>query len=487
MFFVSSYSIPVGGKDYNRCCHNFEAILLCFPFPYLMKLILLLFSCLVFAQSSIAQSMEWQTTKLCSDCRPWNDWFANTSDGHIYVTPVEAFYPVKNFVTSDGGSSWRVAKDLPQLYNIHEIHNVFSVLDPSTIFWRDKSGLLYSTDSGSSWERYHMFPVQKFLKMSSPDSGIGLLEVKNQDKQFDIQLRATEDRGAYWYTELGQAYTRSSPARDAAFLSDSIVVVLHAGDFDGELMRTSDRGNTWQSVLRSAQLDSVLFENLIPVVGTEILLLETSWNERLKISYDRGSTWTSIPAFTNGFTLRTRVNRVNEGMLLWSAVGPVYGNATENLLNPDWDQSYAYSLLLSKDTGRSWEQVSIPGIPDGSRIFDIIPIANRMVVISWKDSATYVSSAIVGDLLSLSSPESASPSSISVYPNPVEAGEMISIENSDLSWERLILKNVLGQTLDEFDSANVSFAIPKGLTPGSYLIHLIARDQRVATSKLIVQ
>ncbi len=263
-----------------------------------MKLILLVLTSALFVSTpSLAQiTLDWQTTILCDTCKPRVAWYTDSKNGHIYTSTGYQRFPIQDYRTNDAGSSWRLASDSAYVYKESDVDNVQSYLDAGNIFWRDGNDLLFSQDSGIHWKRIHMFPVPTHVRMFTRDSGLAVRDDVELDKSHAIRLRASTDQGAYWYEEVGNPYAHPLGMRDAVILSDSELVILHSESFESEIMRTSDRGMTWTSVRKSTAEDSIVSWRLRSVDSSDILILESYFNEPVVLSLDRGKSWKAIPS-----------------------------------------------------------------------------------------------------------------------------------------------------------------------------------------------
>ncbi len=177
---------------------------------------------------------------------------------------------------------------------------------------------------------------------------------------------------------------------------------------------------------------------------------------------------------------------LENNLLLWAAAGSAFGGAVGNLLNPEFEAAFAYNLLVSSDTGRTWQHIVIPNLASGSLIFDIISLGDKLNVVSYQDSVTYVSTATIlqtGQVLS-SGPEAAW---VDSYPNPVQLGQMIKVSLSSISDEVYFnMTDPLGRIVSrgKLSGGQIPTA---GLRPGCFQVTYSTTDRVLGSSKVVIR
>jgi photosystem II stability/assembly factor-like uncharacterized protein len=199
----------------------------------------------------------------------------------------------------------------------------------------------------------------RWAAVSSPMADVWALAVDPDDA--DVLIAGTRPAAFWRSADAGQSWTRleapgmsqfsevnMGPTRVTQILFDPVVRdVVWATVEIGSIYRSTDRGRTWQrkdTGLVSADLHGIA---VVPTGGGTRALLATT-NRGLHRSEDGGETWVlqTLPSpwqYTRGVTVRADDPSV---VFLANGNGPP-GNDGK--------------LLRSRDHGRSWEEVALPG------------------------------------------------------------------------------------------------------------------------------
>jgi hypothetical protein len=464
-----------------------------------MKLILLAFLVLIVCPLSgnSQVQIDWQTTKICDTCKPSIAYSTTYNNLIVYTEPLHNQFAGSQLNsdrrTYDSGKTWAVFRDSVGWGTTDVIRDVYFPLSAAIYFQKIRTTFAYTLDSGKSWRGLPSYPLPFAFRMRDAEKGLGVI-YNTVDGENVIELRETLDSGRYWYENVGVSYT--SPLRPARgnVLSDSeVIVLLQPKKLDGpsSMIKTSDRGATWSEVFRSNAGDSILPLFVSTVANTDALLLETYGKRALFISFDRGSSWQPLQEDLDMAAARTRLS-VNPGqpLLLWAATAADHVGAPENLFEPNsFEHIYPSHIKLSLDTGRTWMKQDFypPGL-DSVQIFDIIPDGDKLYVVSYLDSTTYVSTATISGFGSVKNAEATTPM-INLYPNPSIGHATLSLDDSRIHVTSFVVVDALGSRratglVEEEGRLDLD---PSILTDGAYTVLLYERGNLVAQSKLIVQ
>jgi len=437
-----------------------------------------------FAQPKI----YWESGELCNTCVPRIAWFTDSLHGNLYTSDdwVTGARSTDHY-TSNGGRTWKPRTDTARLWSFDKLTSVISILDTDRFFWHSDRTLYYTTNAGISWRKRDMFPVPARLRMFTPDTGIGIVASEGESG-YIIEVKHNTDSGFYWYESLGSSYTHEAPLSDAIILSDQEFLVAHI-DWNGELMRTEDGGQTWKSVLKFSAQDSIIPSKLRQLNNTNIVLLETYLKESLFISMDRGNTWSKISRPKGLHLYRTRLASAEDGkLILWSLAGTILGNTSERLLEPDFWEAYATTLLVSVDTGASWSTVSVPGFPSSAHFFDIIPIGNTLNVTAYADSITYIAHGTLDITSSVDAGRSAVAHEVAVYPNPIAKASSFKLAAPSAACNEVMILDLHGAVVSRLQVKGHTYSVELKApdAAGVYQAVFLQDGERVATSRLVV-
>jgi photosystem II stability/assembly factor-like uncharacterized protein len=152
----------------------------------------------------------------------------------------------------------------------------------------DSQTILYSTDSGTSWQISQSgffgggFPGAHML---SPTIGF----VAGQNSIFQPLVQATTDGGASWEPHAFYFDKNEGGATDVRFLDVNTGVVSgFVFDGRGAIARTTDGGTNWSTLFFDQTIEGVDF----PVTNTTNFGFAVGWGGRILHSTDTGIAWT---------------------------------------------------------------------------------------------------------------------------------------------------------------------------------------------------
>lgn len=242
----------------------------------------------------------------------------------------------------DGGANWEQLASLPGQFSVGSISNVdvmaieVDPADASAYYLGTSSdGLLYSYDSGATWQR----PEESLLR-----SGAILdIEVDPRDvcTYFVLKLDRVLKTTTCGRTFATETYVESRSDED---LTDLVIDwynpnTLYMTTTAGDVIRTLDGGNTWQTIFRAKdQLSGIIVSN-----SDSRILLAGSRRHGLYRSTDSGATWSELEdSMKESF-------RQSDNF---------YGFA-QTADGKTLYMSSEYGLLVSKDMGATWADVPL--------------------------------------------------------------------------------------------------------------------------------
>jgi len=219
--------------------------------------------------------------------------------------------------TTDGGDGWqRVTSGVTDTLRSVSFSGV------NGIAGGDSQTILYSTDSGVSWQISQSgFFGGGFLGAQMLSATIGF--VAGQNSIFQPLLGASTDGGASWAFQPFYFGQNEGGGTDVFFF-DQNTGVISGTVFDGRgaIARTTDAGVSWSTLFFDQAIQGIDFPQ--PTSG-----FAAGWGGRISHSTDSGITWTDQ---TNGTS--ANLNDVNfasdalrgiavgdSGTILWTANG----------------------------------------------------------------------------------------------------------------------------------------------------------------------
>lgn len=458
-----------------------------------MKIIFLLFFLLA-ASGASAQSLTWSSQQVCTDCKPVIGWYVDSLHGSWLFSRESLGWGNSyhyNYRTADGGKTWAQVNDSAGVFDHLKTQDMIDPVTTNDIYWIGNRQIYHSTDSGTTWKRDHMYPVQKAIWMNPDGTGLGISQ-EETDTGFTYQLHRTTDAGVYWYDTFGNSFESINRFSDAIHIEDSIFVVLcqqGKSSYTGaELYRTTDLGTSWQIVIRSSS-DSLFPLQLNRVSESKTLLLEAVY--ALLVSFNGGLTWDSIPDHRGRKNYRTRGwQREGGPLVLFAAAGDIPANPSEQLLEPDEPTAFATELLMSLDTGRTWSAPLELGMPPGFKIGDLQIVQDKAIVVGYKDSASYVSTADLRPLRADVERHTSYPSyRVEIFPNPAGSASTLHLSFEGVNIQKMVVTDILGrllavQAVSPSDGHHIEIKQP--FTPGVYCVFLTSNGSRVASTRFIV-
>ncbi|MBU4257028.1 hypothetical protein KJ586_01625 [Patescibacteria group bacterium] len=244
------------------------------------------------------------------------------------------------FKTANRGDSWQQKALIPTTSgkpsSIAGLSAVCLSMDPSdnkAIYYGSQlNGLFYSYDGADSWQ------VAKTLGQVTVNDAV-------VDPSSKCVIYASAANRIYKSTDCSRAWSQIYYDNDLTVTVNSIAIDyydsknIYAGTSRGEVIKSSDRGESWQTVNR---LKNNVEKIMISPFDSRIIFAATA-KKGIHRSLDSGYNWTDLSAnlkeFKDGMTYRDLVISKSEEGLIFLA--------------------NSYGLLKSADYGDTWANITL--------------------------------------------------------------------------------------------------------------------------------
>ncbi|MCF6353473.1 MAG: YCF48-related protein [Cyclobacteriaceae bacterium] len=198
------------------------------------------------------------------------------------------------------------------------------VVNEDSTFLLDDKNLFRSFDGGKNWE--NVFSSADYLfGFSTSNSGRNMLMTMRNNISF------SNDYGTSWVDKNPLvSYSANFDVSGSTILNDSVWFVGVAGDY-GALLKTEDRGNTWEEVIK-AELSYAAF--LVFDFVTDSVGYATGNYDVFYKTIDAGNTWTPVPF--SGSNIVGNIDFYSE----YIGVASTGGN-----------------IMMTRDGGNSWNNI----------------------------------------------------------------------------------------------------------------------------------
>lgn len=254
--------------------------------------------------------------------------------------------------TTDGGKTWVNKKVLVSgpkvtgsVVNYQIMSMTFDPQDHNTIYLATKeNGMLYSLDGGDSWQ-------QSKTAMTAGRVNAVAVDPKNK-----CTVYATSANKIFKTQTCGRDWSQIffDPRTDKSFTVLGIdwynPTMLYAGTSDGDVFRSVDSGQSWQTAKR---VDGVAITSLlVDTHDSRIVYVGTQGSGILKTA-DGGATWTQIlKQFGEDYRDARRVIQL--------VLDPVDTSTLYNISK--------YGIIKSTDGGETWKALSLTTPPGSVKI-----------------------------------------------------------------------------------------------------------------------
>lgn len=249
--------------------------------------------------------------------------------------------------------------------------------DPSVLFASSSAGVIESTDTGRTWSPVSFQNVGVTYITAAPSQPLRLYAAVVGDG-----IYRSDDQGSTWAAE-GQGY----PSLETLVIDvapdnpdEAVAGGLVPGTSQGAIVRTTDGGDSWQTVVQ----DEGVVSN-IRRCDTDASVLYGATVGGVAKSTDRGATWTVTPQSNRVEDVAITPGACNDIYAMVYSVGPLHstdGGASFgpaltqglNLVTPgDWPGRMAIApqletgFVLDVDGGVPWDNDVVVGSHGGIR------------------------------------------------------------------------------------------------------------------------
>lgn len=267
------------------------------------------------------------------------------------------------FKTFNVGEEWSqvvlvpTAKGIGTLATTNVINMEIDPQDNNFIYIATrKNGMLYSEDAGSSWRQVRNKEFREGLVLDievDPKNVCNVYVTKGSKVYSTKDCMRTFSSETYLETREGVKVNRISVDW---YNSNTIWIGLSNGD----VLKSDDKGDTWQTVLKSGgEISEILISN----VDTRNVIVST-FTAGVRRTTDGGQSWEVVESNIE------KLQRANEVFTM-----------TQNKNSSVVLAATAYGLLRSKDFGLNWEPLEILTSPGQLKIkaLAIDPIDSKRI------------------------------------------------------------------------------------------------------------
>src|SRR3989344_619633 len=254
------------------------------------------------------------------------------------------------YISVDKGENWSQISLLPTAAGVKNISNsdvyrlFFDPQDPAALYWATRAeGFYYSYDEGRSWRQ----PVGDLQ-----EGFIYSIEVHPENKcviyvATAVKILKSEDCNRSW-TEVYRE-SRSDTRLSSLAINPLAPYQIFAALSNGDLLESRDDGRSWQTINRFKT-------EIVDVVADPLqkdVLYVTTRKAGLYRSRDTGASWTALKDTMKDYGKALEYRRF---LAHPSVPGHLYWVST-------------YGILLSTDSGDSWEAIELITPPGAAQIF----------------------------------------------------------------------------------------------------------------------
>jgi hypothetical protein len=398
----------------------------------------LLLSVLLNSQELRAQHV-WQHTEICDDCIPETSYFRDSLYGFVRVSQPDIFADHRNFLTTDGGSSWQEQTTLRFWHYKQSFHDIDVNSDGDIYIYSDNdlpSLLTIPLEGESHGVNLWYLPIELDMLDSMNGKYIGITKSTR-----GVNFCTTTNGGENWYSIYDDQIVAGYTLEDARLIEGGAIVAYQRGDTI-IMERTTDSARTWIS--DTAYVNTI---GRAPYAGPlslsangALLILQKKDTLDYISTSDNGKSWQQYNV-TGG-----RMHRIYEPSPgnLWAIVGRTYANTLPHIPSLLGQKNghvfMADTLYYSTNSGASWDKditfandtIADMHWPDGQHGF----------VISYRDNKVKVSRLAP----QLAVREERESEGIRVWPNP-SSDRVFTIEGRISGGCTIKVTDVTGRTI----------------------------------------
>jgi photosystem II stability/assembly factor-like uncharacterized protein len=315
--------------------------------------------------------------------------------------------------------------------------------------------LLKTFDGGSTWVDHQFDTAQEgFNSLTFIDGTTGFACSVHGG------IFKTTNTGSTWIdvsvNTINTIRVLSFPDRKTGYAVGTDPNPSQFSQYPSYLYKTTDSGATWNLLQDYSQQNLIITDIAFLTPQTGFL---TGYNGQYLIerTTDGGGTW--APVYDQGGV---------------GAVQGIYFNGSNGYAAGDNGM-----ILVSSDTGHTWTSKSYA---TANSLFSIASFDTSNIV-SVGQNGMILKSALQPAVVEASSPLAL----VSLYPNPVRSGANIIMNIPQGTGYSIRVYNVLGEEVRNMDGVNSSISInASDLPAGTYMYHLLSKQQVVAIGKFII-
>ena len=214
-------------------------------------------------------------------------------------------------------------------------------IDPSNnevIYLATTKGLYYTLDAGTSWQRVK---IDQYEDREVLDVAVSHFDKCSVFVALGQYIYKTDDCLRTW---RNVHYDSRSKLEITAIETESYSrEIVYAGNNQGDVLRSSDYGDTWQTIKR---LDSPVVQILIDKRDTRNIYVATQKEGLFKTS-DKGLTWSDD---NNDTDINRKIREFRDSKRIRAMVQDVTRDNTIIFASD-------YGLLKTSDGGANWEEI----------------------------------------------------------------------------------------------------------------------------------
>lgn len=257
-------------------------------------------------------------------------------------------------VSQDEGASWALLNEFDSQVLSFAVHPG----DPNHLFAGTYDWISYSTDGGQTWTQAAGFEEQQpgSYYEGSWNQVNSILVTDEEEPRLYL---AGVLRGVYTSTDLGLTWNQVDHVFDLPVglikdPLDSSTVYVYA-EYDGDLIRTVDDGNSWQKMSTPVRVNSTAID---PHDSSRILVAGYLFNPGEDIFYhssDSGLNWTQASTPLPDLHVADIVFDPKNSVRVYSALRTV----------PSFGMESEWPIYVSTDGGMSWQPIPEAPVTSG--------------------------------------------------------------------------------------------------------------------------
>jgi len=363
------------------------------------------------------------------------------------------------FKSTDWGTSWTLAKQLQNVYTL-----AIDPIHPTTVYAGTYgNGIYKSQDGGKTWGQYN-----------NGLSNTNLWDIAIDPSNPSVLYVATEagifksaDGASGWVQAYGSFLEGCYSV--AVNPTNSNVVYLGSGVYDGPVKMSTDGGSTWRSY--GSGID---FENILALKA---------------VSLNPNTLFAGGVYF--GFGTYSGLYRLSEGASTWTkAIDNFYCSEVVHKVSPPTEMyasSFNAGIYRSMDGGSSWNPIST-SLPYATS--DAVCVVGNWVYVAFRYAGIWKTATVTG----VTDQNAKLPVNLSLaqnYPNPFNPSTTIEFSLAERSFVKLTILNILGQEIETLVNSELGVGVHEvrwnaAKYPSGMYFYRLQAGEFVETKKLVL-